>query len=259
MDFTTVDHLQRELDNYRPLNQTEIKRLMSDFIIDYTYNTNAIEGNAITLRETALIINENMTISGKPLTDHLDIINLKEAFYYVLELTHKRMLTESDILNIHNIVLRSNPEGRGRYRNIPVRIAGSVHTPPQPYEIRPRIEQLLFSYQEKLTQCHILESVSWFHLEFETIHPFVDGNGRTGRLLLNLELIKNGYMPINIKFADKNKYYDCFDDYRTSGKSDMLTGVVLEYEINELKQYLEILKTANVDKKINSEEIELEQ
>lgn len=99
-------------------------------------------------------------------------------------------------------------ENRGKYRNVPVRIVGALHTPPQPYMIEPAIDKLLRQYAVWKAEKHTLEAAALLHLEFESIHPFIDGNGRTGRLLLNLELIKAGLLPVDIKFTDRRKYYD---------------------------------------------------
>ena len=148
------------------------------------------------------------------------------------------------------------PQDRGRYRRIPVTILGAVHEPAQPYLVPVLMEQLINEYNEEMKDKHIIEKVSLFHLKFESIHPFIDGNGRTGRLLLNLELMKEGYPPINIKFKDRRRYYDCFSDYHLKNNDpSMLINMVTKYVEEELEKYISVLEVAN---NINNE-WELEQ
>lgn len=239
-----VDALKNKLRSLRPLNQAELKRLREEFVIETTYNSNAIEGNTLTLRETALILQEGITIAKKPLRDHLDVIGFKDAFYYIIDLaSHPKPLTEETIKTIHSLVLMSDRENRGKYRNIPVRIMGALHTPPQPYMVQPAIEQLLLQYANWQQTLHPIEAIARLHLEFESIHPFIDGNGRTGRLLLNLELIKGGYLPVDIKFTDRRAYYDCFDEYHANHKPpEKMVRLIASYEKDELTQYIQIIQ-----------------
>lgn len=136
-------------------------------------------------------------------------------------------------------------EDRGFYRRVPVTIMGSDYTPPQPYLIPSLMEQLISRYHQ-MSSLHVVERVALFHLEFESIHPFIDGNGRTGRLLLNLELMKEGFPPINIKYSDRKRYYECFISYHQKDKdpTDMIS-LVSQYLEEELKRYIEIIKIAN--------------
>ena len=243
MNFTDIDNLKDKLRSMRSLNQTELKRLREEFMIDNTYNSNAIEGNTLTLRETALIIQEGITIAEKPIKEHLDVIGHKDAFDYITALAEKNtVITEHIIKNIHSLVLMNDADNRGIYRRIPVSILGAAHTPPEPYLVPERMERLIADYNRARREKHVIEAVSEFHLMFEGIHPFIDGNGRTGRLILNLELIKAGYLPVNIKFSDRKKYYDCFDEYETSSNPDMLIELISDYETQELKRYIKILE-----------------
>ena len=241
--FMKIDSLKNTLHQLRPLSKAELQRLREEFIIETTYNSNAIEGNTLTLRETALILQEGITIAEKPLREHLDVIGFKDAFYYIIELaSHNTPLTEETIKAIHSLVLMNDRENRGKYRNVPVRIVGAFHTPPQPYMIEPAIDRMLKQYALWKTEKHILEAVALLHLEFESIHPFVDGNGRTGRLLLNLELIKAGLLPVDIKFTDRRKYYNCFDAYhRNANDPEQLAALIAAYEQEELERYISIV------------------
>ncbi len=238
-----LNELKKELNNRRPLTKGEVERLRDEFLIEFTYNSNAIEGNTLTLQETALIINEGITIAEKPLREHLEVIGHRDAFSYIEQLVHdKSEITEREIQNIHSLVLIDKPEDRGVYRRLPVMIMGAVHTPPQPYLVPVQMEQLLSEYSNMKTEMHIIEAIALFHLKFETIHPFIDGNGRTGRLILNLELMKAGYLPINVKFADRQKYYAAFTDYHTTGKPTLMNELIFGYELEKIEHYLSILK-----------------
>ncbi len=209
--LSQIDGKKQLLDSLRPFTQGELERLNEEFVTEYTYNSNAIEGNTLTLRETDMVL-RGLTIDKKPLSHHLEAIGHKEAFDYVVPLVQQNEpLTERIIKEIHYLVLADKKEDRGVYRRIPVTIMGAAHEPVQPYLIQPKMEQLLSDYSND--EAHIVSRLARFHIEFEAIHPFIDGNGRTGRLLVNLELMKAGFPPINIKFADRVSYYNAFDEY----------------------------------------------
>lgn len=244
MDFTKINELAAQLEKMRPLNEAELKRLREEFIVENTYNSNAIEGNTLTLRETALVL-EGVTIGEKPLKDHLEAIGHKEAFEYVFELANNNApLSEHIIKKLHSLVLINDRQNAGVYRSLPVRITGAVHTPPQPYLVPVQMEQLIADYAAMKESNHIIAAVAEFHLRFEGVHPFIDGNGRTGRLLLNLELIKAGLLPINVKYSDRRKYYACFDSYYGETKTaEPLIELIAEYEVAELEKRIAIIKS----------------
>ena len=209
--LSQIDGKKQLLDSLRPFTQGELERLNEEFVTEYTYNSNAIEGNTLTLRETDMVL-RGLTIDKKPLSHHLEAIGHKEAFDYVVSLVQQNEpLTGRIIKEIHYLVLADKKEDRGVYRRIPVSIMGAAHEPVQPYLIQPKMEKLLSDYSKDET--HIVSRLARFHIEFEAIHPFIDGNGRTGRLLVNLELMKAGFPPIDIKFADRVSYYNAFDEY----------------------------------------------
>lgn len=238
-----VDTLKKSLDSCRPLTPAEVEAIKEVFLVEHTYNSNAIEGNTLTLKETALVL-QGITIDQKPLKDHLEAVGYKEAFEYVEELAKQdKPLSEYDIKSIHNLVLADRPEDRGVFRRVNVRIAGALTNPVQPYLIEPKIGELLKNYQKWSKTMHIVECVANFHLQFESIHPFIDGNGRTGRLLMNLQLIQAGLPAINIKFADRRKYYDAFDEYAKNGSSEAMTVLVGEAVVSRLREMLDAIKS----------------
>ena len=235
-----IDQKKKELDSRRPLTEGEVQRLYEDFMIEYTYNSNAIEGNTLTLRETDMVL-RGLTIDKKPLKDHMEAVGHKEAFWYICGLVkEKAELSEYVIKQIHTLVLADKPHDRGIYRRVPVRIMGAQHTPPQPYLIEAKMSELVLNFN-KNSEENIVDKLARFHLEFEGIHPFIDGNGRTGRLLVNMELMKAGYPPIDIKFTDRIRYYDAFDAYHIRGDLSEMAKLFAEYLNARLDEYLKIL------------------
>lgn len=235
-----IDQKKKELDTRRPLTEGEVARLTEEFTVEYTYNSNAIEGNTLTLRETDMVL-RGLTIDQKPLKDHMEAVGHKEAFDFVRELVQDNVpMSERVIQQIHFLVLADKKDDRGVYRRVPVRIMGAQHEPVQPYMIQPRMEQLMHSYAESTE--HIVTKLARFHIEFEGIHPFIDGNGRTGRLLVNLELMKAGYPPIDIKFTDRMAYYNSFDAYHLNGDLSVMEKLFAGYINERLDQYLTMLR-----------------
>lgn len=235
-----IEQKKVELDSRRPLTEGEVARLTEEFVVEYTYNSNAIEGNTLTLRETDLVL-KGLTIDQKPLKDHMEAVGHKEAFDFVRELVRDNIpIGESIIKQIHYLVLADKKDDRGVYRRVPVHIMGAQHEPVQPYLIQPKMEQLLDEFAH--SKEHIVTKMARFHIEFEGIHPFIDGNGRTGRLLVNLELMKAGYPPIDIKFTDRIAYYNAFDEYHVKHNLLAMEGLFVGYINARLDLYLKMLQ-----------------
>ena len=238
--LSQIDRKKVELDSRRPLTAGEVARLNEEFIVEYTYNSNAIEGNTLTLRETDLVL-RGLTIDRKPLKDHMEAVGHKEAFDFVSELVKDNIpISEGIIKQIHCLVLADKREDRGVYRRVPVRIMGAQHEPVQPYLIGPKMEQLLYDFAASTE--HIVTKLARFHIEFEGIHPFIDGNGRTGRLLVNLELMKSGFPPIDIKFTDRIAYYNAFDEYYVKHNLSLMENLFAGYINARLDMYLDMLQ-----------------
>ncbi|MDD6807963.1 MAG: Fic family protein [Oscillospiraceae bacterium] len=238
--LSRIDQKKKELDSRRPLTEGEVARLNEEFIVEYTYNSNAIEGNTLTLRETDLVL-RGLTIDKKPLKDHMEAVGHKEAFEFVSEMVKDNVpISESVIKQIHYLVLADKRDDRGVYRRVPVRIMGAQHEPVQPYLIEAKMEQLLRDFAESSE--HIVTKLARFHIEFEGIHPFIDGNGRTGRLLVNMELMKEGYPPIDIKFTDRITYYNAFDEYYVKHNISAMEKLFANYIEARLDKYLKILQ-----------------
>ena len=235
-----IEEKLEELNKRRPLTEGELERLNEEFLTEYTYNSNAIEGNTLTLRETDMVL-RGLTIDQKSLKEHLEVIGHKEAFDFVTELVKEKCeINERVIKQIHYLVLADKKDDRGVYRRLPVRIMGAVYEPVQPYLIVTKMEELLRNYLA--SEEHIVTKLARFHIEFEGIHPFIDGNGRTGRLLVNLELMKAGYPPIDIKFTDRIAYYNAFDEYHVKHNSKAMESLFAKYINERLDIYLKMLQ-----------------
>ena len=240
--FDEIEYKREKLNAMRPLTSGELNRLRQEFMIEFTYHSNAIEGNTLTLQETAIVL-EGMTVDQKPLKDHLEVVGHRDAFLYVRDIAAKEVpLNESTIKDIHSLVLMNQPEDKGVYRRINVRIVGAYTEPVAPYLIEPKIKDLLARDEERKTTMNIIERIALFHLEFEGIHPFIDGNGRTGRLILNLELIRNGYPAINVKFSDRKRYYDAFDAFYRDNNAKPMINLIAEYVSERYDDYFRILE-----------------
>jgi Fic family protein len=181
--------------------------------IEWSYNSNGIEGNTLNLNETRMVLQDGMTVKGKSLREHLEITNHHDAIEFVEQIAqHKSGITEKNILNIHEIVmLKIEKEFAGRYRNGAVRIMGANFNPPNPLKISIFMEELTHFINTNSLQLTDIEMAAVLHHRFVWIHPFFDGNGRTVRLLMNLFLMRNGYPPAIILKNDRKKYYDALN------------------------------------------------
>lgn len=184
-----------------------------------------------------------MVIGNKSLNEHLDIVNHAEALEYIFSIVDsKTKITEDTIKDIHYLVLNNNKENRGSYRTVNVRVGS--HIPPSYYKINDKMNQLIYDYQNNLQMFDSIIAIAMFHADFETIHPFIDGNGRTGRLILNLELMRAGYLPINIKKSNVKEYYLSLSEFNLTNSYAKIIDLVLNYE-NQGLDYILGLTPAN--------------
>lgn len=244
--FEEIDRLLKKMRSLPPLRTASLERMLDDFIVSYTYNTNAIEGNPLTERETYMVLREGMTIAGKPLRSHLEVVGHRDAFQYIRTLVDEHQsISEDTILATHRHVLLDNEDARGRYRDVDVHITGTDVVLPGAGSVPQHMKRLLADYQTALSQEHTVRRVAIFHLRFESIHPFLDGNGRTGRLLMNHELMLNGYPPIDIKFQDRERYYHCLQCYQSAHEDETpMVYLVAEYLQDALKVRIRAMRQA---------------
>lgn len=244
--LSECDALKARLSEMRPLPAVAMKKIEDALAIEYTYESNRIEGNTMTLQETELVVNEGVTISGKSMREHLEAINHAEAIGYIKDFAGNSVeISARTIREIHALVLHGiDREYAGRYRNVPVMISGSRHTPPQPYLIEKQMEDFIIKFKQMETaKTHPILTAAFLHDELVRIHPFIDGNGRTSRLLMNLYLLRHGYTLVNLKGdpEDKILYYKALETSHTEHKPEDFQKVVATAEIASLRRYLEIL------------------
>jgi Fic family protein/DNA-binding XRE family transcriptional regulator len=238
-----IDELKKQLDQIRAFENYRITEALE---LEYTFESNRIEGNTLTLRETDLVINKGLTVSGKSMQEHLEAINHGEAIHYVKELVSKHsVITKRELLGIHNLILRGiNQEEAGRYRRIQVMIQGSSHLPPAPYLVEKQMEDYFIWYERNRSLLHPVVLAAEMHERLVTIHPFIDGNGRTSRLIMNMILLQHGFVIANIKGDNTSRYayYEALDEVQTSGNKDSFIRFIAEIEKQSLERYLSILK-----------------
>ena len=241
-----VDVLKEQLSALRPLPEEALKKIQDALDIEYTYESNRIEGNTLTLQETALIVNEGVTISGKSMREHLEAINHTEAISYIKDIAKQDIeISERTIKEIHALILHGiDRENAGRYRTVPVMISGSTHIPPQPYLIEKQMEDFILRFKQmEKEKVHPVLIAAYLHDELVRIHPFIDGNGRTSRLLMNLYLLRNGYVIITLKGSNDAKvsYYMALEKSHTEHLPEDFQKLVVEAEIAALQKYLSIM------------------
>lgn len=240
MDCSPLTSKKNEIDQYRPLPPALVQNLEEWFLIELTYTSNALEGNTLTRKETAAVVEKGLTIGGKSLIEHLEATNHAKALTDIMALAGSKTsdLTENDILTIHNTILRGiDDENAGHYRSIPVRISGSPMVLPNPK----RVPDHMFSFIKEITaknDCHPVELAAKAHYQLVTIHPFVDGNGRTARLLMNLILMQHGYPPALIRTRDRMKYISSLEKAQLGGSNLDYHKVIYDAANRSLDIYL---------------------
>jgi len=206
-----IERKLEELNRLRPLPPVAVKKLQEQFKIEMTYNSNGIEGNSLTLKETFLVINEGITVRGKPLKDHLETKNHYEALEYLADLIEKgkrHTMSELFVRTLHQLVVQeTDKEWAGKYRNSDVVIGGAIHTPPDALNVPNLMTGLMKWLKDNRRKMHPIELAAFFHHKLVYIHPFFDGNGRIARLAMNLLLMQKGYPLVVILKNDRKKYY----------------------------------------------------
>lgn len=240
--FKAIDDLKKKLDLHRPFSPITIKNLSEDIILRWTYHSNAIEGNRLTLLETKVVL-EGIAVSGKTLKDHFEAINHRNAIYYVEDIIRKEApFSEWQIRNIHQLILKNiDDDNAGRYRQQNVLISGATTTPLDYTLLNDKMAQLVDWYNSEAYKLHPVERAAKVHADFVGIHPFIDGNSRTSRLLMNLELLKAGYPPCVITVENRLAYYEALDQWMAYGKTDAFIQLVSEAVLDGFKPYQVVL------------------
>ena len=241
----TIDALKDKWNSLKPLDEIQLKKMEEYFKVKYTYESNKIEGNTLTYQETHLVINEGLTIGGKPVADHLEAINHSDAVDFVKDLVlGKEEITQRILLEIHYLVLKGvNQANAGEYRQVPVRISGSEHVPPQPFQLDVLMEGYFDQYRIQKKRVHPVILAAEMHERLVSIHPFVDGNGRTSRLVMNLILLKNGYTVTSLKGDDASRlrYYKALEGVQVNNDSTAFYTLILDCLEASLREHLEMV------------------
>jgi Fic family protein len=212
IDYRKLDVLKQKLDSYRPLPTEIVSNLHEDLVLRWTYNSNAIEGNTLTLKETKVAL-EGITVGGKTMREHFEAINHRDAIFFVEELLQQNAtLSAWQIKSIHQLILKNiDDKNAGIYRRVNVTISGAEHVPPDALHVESEMNRFIDWYQNQASALHSVERAARVHADFVKIHPFVDGNGRTARLLMNLELMKDGFPPVVLPVEKRLEYYEALD------------------------------------------------
>lgn len=237
-----IDVLKNKLNKFRAFDSFRITQALE---LEYIFESNRIEGNTLTLRETDLVINEGLTVSGKSMREHLEAINHVEAIGYIKQLVERNFaFNERELLTVHNLILRGiHPEDAGRYRKVQVMIKGSAHMPPQPYLVAKEMEDYFIWMDQHKNKLHPVVLAAEMHERLVTIHPFIDGNGRTSRLIMNFILLQHGYVIANIKgeYETRMKYYQTLETAQTKQNKEDFILFIAQTEKECLERYLSII------------------
>ncbi len=239
-----IDLLQEEINQYRPLSKHILKELKEYFRIGLTYTSNALEGNSLTETETKIVLEEGITIGGKLLKDHFEAVGHSESYDLLYKLAKNNQIKEEDILEIHKLFyFRINPENAGKYRKEQVFITGTKFVPPSPKEISSLMQEFVSNIPTFKKKFHPVEHAAIIHKEFVTIHPFIDGNGRTGRLLMNLDLLQEGYVITIIPPILRKDYIDALKKNQGKPKDNSaFVSFIADMVYESQKDYLRMLR-----------------
>lgn len=243
--LSTLNDLKLKWQHNKPLSGLQLQKLEEYFNVQYTYESNKIEGNTLTLRETELVVNKGITVSGKSMQEHLEAINHVDAAAYLIDLVSKKeQFNERVLRELHSLILRGiDTENAGVYRSVPVGISGSRHIPPQPYLLDKLMEDYFKYYTESHKVLHPIVLAAEMHERLVSIHPFIDGNGRTARLVMNLILLQHGY-PIAILKGDADKrlaYYEALEAVQIDNNVDYFYDLVIDEVYQSLESHLSMV------------------
>lgn len=212
-----------------------------DFELTFTHNSTAIEGNTLTLMETKVVLEDGISIGGKELREIYEVVNHKKAYRYVKKcIAEERALSEKIVKDIHAILTENIIVG-GIYRNQSVRISGAGHTPPTGNDMYIQIKNFYIDMEWKKKALNEIEYAAWTHAEFVRVHPFIDGNGRTSRLLMNYQLMSAGFLPVSIAKETRLNYYNALEEYAVNGKLDAFVELITDLEEKQLDEYFALM------------------
>lgn len=209
------------------------------FDIEYAHNSTAIEGNTLTLIQTKAVLEDGLSVGGKSLREIYEVVNHAQAFGYVKKCVKASLPLEENIVKDIHALLMDHIFTGGVYRNVEVRISGAAHKPPPPSEMYRQVKDFYACLPYK-TSLNVIELAAWTHAEFVRIHPFQDGNGRTSRMIMNYQLMANGFLPISIAKEDRLEYFEALEAYAVDGNLNPFAEMVASLEDQRLDEYLAI-------------------
>jgi len=243
--ISEIDVLKREIDEYRPLSQHALHELKEYYRIGLTYSSNAIEGNSLSEVETKIVLEEGITIGGKPLKEHLEALGHSEAYEHIYKLAGTKQILEQDILRLHYLLyFRIDPDNAGKYRSKQVFITGTKYIPPKPGDLAVKIDKLVNQISRIRQENHPVEFAALLHKEFVGIHPFIDGNGRCARLLMNLALMQHDYVITIIPPVMRTEYIELVRDAQLNpDKCRPFINFISQMIYESHKEYLRLLES----------------
>ena len=241
MDYQRILEKKNKYDNNKSkISSVTLSSYEKDFELKFTHNSTAIEGNTLTLMETKVVLEDGVSIGGKELREIYEVINHKKAYEYVKKcIAENKPLTENIVKDLHAILTENIIVG-GIYRNQDVRISGAGFTPPAGNEMYMQIKGFYEELNNK-SDLNPIELAAWTHAEFVRIHPFIDGNGRTSRLLMNYQLLSYGFLPVSIDKETRLEYYNSLEEYAVNGNLQPFADLIADLEDKHLDEYLKLL------------------
>ena len=246
MDYQRLSAKKDKLSiNISHIPDEALQSFERSFDIEYAHNSTAIEGNTLSLIQTKAVIEDGLSVGGKTLREIYEVVNHAKAFDYVKKcISKKESLSESIVKDIHALLMDNIIIG-GIYRNVEVRILGAGFVPPVPEAMYNQIKQFYIDLMNP-KNLNSIEFAAWTHAEFVRIHPFVEGNGRTSRMLMNYQLMAAGFLPVSISKEDRITYYDALEQYASNGDLNEFSEFIAHLEEIRLDEYLHILTSMTV-------------
>ena len=242
MDINKLLEKKQIVEEGKPsIDKITLSSYEKDFELTYTHNSTAIEGNTLTLMETKVVLEDGISVGGKALREIYEVVNHKKAYRYIQKcITKGKKLDENIVKDIHQI-LTENIIAGGIYRNQEVRISGAGHIPPVGTDMYIQIKNFYADLEWKEQVLNPIEYAAWTHAEFVRIHPFIDGNGRTSRLIMNYQLMSKGFLPISIAKENRLDYYNALEDYAVNGSLKLFTDLIADLEEIQLDNYIRMI------------------
>ena len=238
MDYSLLCQKREQLKKiHEQLPKEALQSFEKSFDIEYAHNSTAIEGNTLSLLQTKAVLEDGISVGGKTLREIYEVVNHNRAFDYVKKcISDRKPLDENIVKDIHALLMDNILTG-GIYRTVEVRISGAKHKPPVPNEMYGQIKNFYAEMQYKNTE-NAIELAAWTHAEFVKIHPFVDGNGRTSRIIMNYQLMAAGFLPVSIAKENRLEYFEVLETYALNGDLQPFAEMIAELEEERLDEYL---------------------